>query len=173
MAVSLYDATVAGYIQTTTAVVGFLEKGLAHCTDEGVDPETLVETRLFADMAPLRFQIVSVNHHSIGAIEGVRAGAFAPPSDTRPHDYAGLQALAAETLEKLKALAPGEVEALQGRDVVFRMRDREMPFRAEDFLLSFSVPNFHFHATTTYDILRSRGVKLGKRDYMGPLRMKG
>jgi hypothetical protein len=172
MAISLYDATVAAYIQTTTAVASFLEKGFAHCTDNGVDPETLVETRLFPDMAPLRFQIVSVNHHSIDAIDGAKSGVFTPPTDQRPHDYAGLQALAAETLERLKALSRAEVDALQGRDVVFQLGSRQMPFLAEDFLLSFSIPNFHFHATTAYDILRSKGVPIGKRDYMGPVRIK-
>jgi hypothetical protein len=172
MAISLYDATVGSYIQITTAVIGFLEKGLAHCADNGVDPETLVETRLFPDMAPLRFQIVVVNHHSAGAIEGAKAGVFGPPTDQRPYDFAGLQALAAETLAKLKALSRDEVNALEGKDVVFQMRDMKLPFTAENFLLSFSLPNFYFHATTAYDILRSKGVPLGKRDFMGPMRLK-
>jgi hypothetical protein len=172
MAISLYDATVAAYIQTTTAVVGFLEKGLAHCADNGIDPESLVETRLFQDMAPLRFQIVSVNHHSVGAIEAAKTGVFGPPGDQRPHDFAALQAMAAETLEKLQAISRAEVEALQGGEVIFQLRNLQMPFRTEDFLLSFSLPNFHFHATTAYDILRSKGVPLGKRDYMGPIRIR-
>ena len=73
---------------------------------------------------------------------------------------------------KLKAMSPDEVNALSGKDVVFQMRDFKVPFTAENFILSFSLPNFHFHATTTYDILRTKGVPLGKRDYMGALRMK-
>jgi hypothetical protein len=172
MAISLYDATVANYIQTATAVGGFLERGLAHCTDNGLDPESLVETRLFDDMAPLRFQIVSVHHHSVDAIEGARVGAFGPPTDRRPHDYAALQALVAETLAGLKTIGRDEVEALQGKDVLFEVGSLKMPFTAENFLLSFSLPNFYFHAATAYDILRSKGVPLGKRDFMGPMRMK-
>ncbi len=69
-------------------------------------------------------------------------------------------------------LAPADVNALEGKDVVFQVRDMKLPFKAEGFLLSFSLPNFHFHATTAYDILRSKGVPLGKRDYMGKLRLK-
>ena len=172
MAISLYDATVANYIQTATAVAGFLDRGLAHCTDNGLDPEALVETRLFDDMLPLRFQIVSVHHHSVDAIEGVKAGVFGPPTDQRPHDYAGLQALVAETVASLKAFKRDEVDALQGKDVSFKMRNMEMPFVAENFLFSFSLPNFYFHSATAYDILRSKGVPLGKRDFMGPIRMK-
>jgi uncharacterized protein len=172
MAISLYDATVANYIQTTAAVAGFLDRGLAHCTDNGVDPETLVETRLFDDMLPLRFQIVSVHHHSVGAIQGVKAGTFGPPNDRRPHDYAGLQALVAETRAALQAVDRDEVDALQGKDVVFESGSFKLPFIAENFLFSFSLPNFYFHSATAYDILRSKGVPLGKRDFMGPMRMK-
>jgi len=172
MSISLYDASVASYIQTATAVANFMDRGLAHCQDNGTDPEALVETRLFPDMAPLRFQIVSVVHHSIDAIDGMKSGVFGPPTDKTPHDYAGLQKLIAEALVALKALTPGEVNGLSGKDVVFQMGERRVAFTAEGFLLSFSLPNFHFHATTSYDILRSRGVPLGKRDYMGPLRIK-
>jgi hypothetical protein len=172
MAISLYDATVAGYRQTTQAICGVLAKGLAHCQETGEDPEALVAARLFPDMFPLTFQIWSVKHHSIGAIEGCRAGVFGPPPPMPELTYAGLQAVLDETLASLAALTPGDVEALSGGDVTFEAGGRKLPFTAEGFLLSFSVPNFHFHATTAYDILRSRGVKLGKRDYMGPIRLK-
>jgi hypothetical protein len=77
----------------------------------------------------------------------------------------------ADAREALAALKPDDVNALEGRDVAL-FRDLKMPFVAEGFLLSFSLPNFHFHATTAYDILRSKGVPLGKRDYLGQLRLK-
>ena len=102
----------------------------------------------------------------------MKNGAFAPPSDTRPHDYAGLQGVVAETRDKLAKLSREEVNALEGGDVLFQIRDFKMPFTAENFLMSFSLPNFYFHATTAYDILRSKGVPLGKRDFMGQMRMK-
>ena len=73
---------------------------------------------------------------------------------------------------KLEALKPDDVNALEGKDVAFQFGETKIPFVAETFLLSFSLPNFHFHATTAYDILRSRGVPIGKRDYMGRLRIK-
>jgi hypothetical protein len=72
----------------------------------------------------------------------------------------------------MEALKPDEVNALEGKDVAFQFGETKVPFVAETFLLSFSLPNFHFHATTAYDILRSRGVPLGKRDYMGRMRIK-
>jgi len=118
MALSLYDASVANYLQILGAVSGFLDKGLAHFREKGIDPETIVEARLAPDMQPLRFQII-------------------------------------------------------GKDVIFALGDRKLPFTAEDFLMSFSLPNFYFHATTAYDILRTNGVPLGKRDFMGRLKLKG
>ncbi len=172
MAISLYDVTVAGYLQTLGAVAGVLDKGLAHCTETGTDPNALVGVRLVGDMLPLAFQIWSVQHHSIHAIEGCKAGVFMPPGAMPEMTYADLQKIIADTRAELGKLTPHLVNALEGRDVVFQLGDFKMPFTAENFLMSFSIPNFHFHATTTYDILRSKGVKLGKRDYMGKMRLK-
>ncbi len=173
MAISLYDVSVTSFLQVLGAVSGFLDRGLAHCQDNGIDPESVVETRIFEDMLPFRFQIVSVAHHSRGAIEGAKAGVFLPPGGVGAElDYAGLQALVADAQAALKAQTPDEINALEGRDMVFRLGERQMPFRVEDFLMSFSLPNLHFHATTAYDILRSRGAPLGKRDYMGRMRLK-
>ncbi len=172
MAISLYDVTVAGYLQTLGAVSGFLDRGLAHCEETSADPGALVATRLFPDMLPLAFQIWSVRHHSLGAIEGCKAGVFKPPSPLPDMDYPALQKVIAETSESLAALTREEVEALEGHDMAFQLGDTKLPFKAENFLMSFSIPNFHFHATTAYDILRSSGVKLGKRNYMGKMRIK-
>jgi hypothetical protein len=172
MATSLYELTIPTYLQTVVATEGFLAKGLAHCQATGVDPQTLVETRLFHDMHPLRFQVVSVAHHSLGALDGIKTGAFGPPSGPAPQDYAGLQQLIAETRKGLEALTPDMVNASEGGDVIFKLGEFKIPFTTENFVLSFSLPNFHFHAATAYDILRMNGVALGKRDFLGQLRMK-
>ena len=171
MTTSLYDLSVASYLQTLGAAAGFLERGADHFRENNIDPDEVAQSRLFPDMLPFAFQVFSTAHHSLGAIEGVQAGVFGPPQGPFP-GYTGLQALVADTIAKLKAMSPDEVNALSGKDVVFQMRDFKVPFTAENFILSFSLPNFHFHATTTYDILRTKGVPLGKRDYMGALRMK-
>jgi uncharacterized protein len=171
MAISLYDATVPSFLQVLGSASGYLEKGLAHCNEHKIDPNDIVESRIHADMLPFRFQIVSVAHHSLGAIEGVQRGLFQPGGKEAP-DYASLQKLIADTLASLKAISPAEVNALEGKDVVFQLGERKLPFTAEGFLLSFSLPNFYFHATTAYDILRMKGVSLGKRNFLGQLRMK-
>jgi hypothetical protein len=160
MAISLYDSSVACFLQTLGGVEGFLSRGLAHCTERNIDPNEI------------RFQITSVAHHSLGAVRGAQQGSFAPQGQLPPLDYAALQKTITEARAALQQLVPADVNALEGKDVVFQVRDMKMPFKAEGFLLSFSLPNFHFHATTAYDILRSKGVPLGKRDYMGRLRLK-
>jgi uncharacterized protein len=173
VALSLYDASVANFLQILGATGGFLERGLAHCNENKVDPAEIVETRLAPDMLPFRFQIVSVAHHSRGAMEGVQKGVFSPPSPPAGLDYAGLQALVADAQGALSALTPDVVNALGGGEVVFQIGDRKLLFTAEDFLMSFSLPNFYFHATTAYDILRMKGAPLGKRNFLGRMRMKG
>ncbi|MGH8176571.1 MAG: DUF1993 domain-containing protein [Steroidobacter sp.] len=171
MNISLYDATVRGFIQTVGAVQGFMQRGLTHRPEVGFDLDVLVATRLFPDMMPFRFQILSVIQHSVGAIEGAKNGVYLPPRDTEV-DYAGLLSAVSEASAKLQSYSPEEVNALYGRDMVFELPHAKLPFAAEDFLLSFSIPNFHFHAATAYDILRMKGVPLGKRDYLGRLRVK-
>jgi hypothetical protein len=172
MAISLYDVSVGGFLQALGGVAGFLDKGLAHCQAAKIDPESIVEAKLAPDMWAFRNQIVSVVHHSLGAIQGAKAGSFSPPTDKRPHDYAALQKLVADARAELKAMTPDEINALEGKDVTFVLGDFKIPFVAENFLMSFSTPNLYFHATTAYDILRSHGAPVGKRDYMGSLRIK-
>lgn len=171
MAISLYDATIPSYLQVLNAVSGYLEKGAAFCAEKNIDLNTIVESRIYEDMLPFRFQIQSVAHHSLGAIEGCKRGSFTV-GEKANQDYAGLQKLVADAIAGMKQVSAAEVNALEGRDVVFSVGERKMPFVAENFLFSFSLPNFYFHATTAYDILRMKGVPLGKRNFLGQMRMK-
>src|SRR4029079_13516507 len=95
MATSFYDLSVATYLQTLNGVVHFLQRGLDHCQDHNIDLGELVETRLYGDMLPFRFQLVSVAHHSKGSIEGIKAGIFNPPGQVPELSYADLQQLVA------------------------------------------------------------------------------
>jgi hypothetical protein len=172
MATSFHDLSVRCYLQTLTGVEGYLAKGLAHCQEYGIDPAAIVETRLYPDMLPFSFQLWSVAHHSLGAIRGIEEGVFTPPPPIPTLDYAAWQKLVSDSRETLAAMTAEAVNALEGKDLLFKFGEFRLPFVAEDFVLSFSLPNLHFHATTAYDILRLTGVPLGKRDYTGPLRIK-
>jgi hypothetical protein len=169
MAISFYDLTIGSYVQIVEATTGFLQKGADHFAAEGVDLAEIVETRLIPDMANFHFQVTSVTHHSLGAINAFKSGEFRPPKYP-PCGYAELQAMTRDTLGELKAQSRDEIEALAGGKVAFVIGGNEIPFTAENFALSFSLPNFFFHATTAYDILRMKGVPIGKRDFIGAMR---
>ena len=172
MPFSLYDATVANFQQGLAALDAILARAPAHFEPQGKPLADIVAARLAPDMLPFSFQVVSAAHHSFGALNGAREGLFKPPSRSEGLDFAGLQALVAQARQGLGALTRDDVNALVGRDMVFELGDRRLPFVAEDFLLSFSLPNFYFHATTAYDLLRLHGMPLGKRDFLGRLRLK-
>ena len=172
MAISFYDASVGSYLQILGSVSAFLVKAREHFEKNGVDLAQVVETRLIADMLPFRFQIVSVAHHSLGAIRAVESGEFTPPPALPDLDYAALEKRVAEARSALQECKRDAIDALETKDVLFKLGERGMPFIARDFVLTFSLPNFYFHATTAYDILRLKGAPLGKRDFIGMPRIK-
>src|SRR5690349_20606605 len=95
MATSLYDLSVPTFLQTVSAVAGFLDRAAAHCEEAGADPDDFVDARLFHDMAPFHFQIACVAHHSVWGLEAVKKGVFAPPALVGPVLFADLRAMIA------------------------------------------------------------------------------
>ena len=172
MTISLYDLSVPTFLQTTRAVGSLLDRAVRHCAEIGTDPDDFVEARLFEDMAPFHFQIEAASHHAVWGLEAAKTGVFAPPALVGPVPFADLRAMIAQAEAALKALTPDEVNGWSGKNLDFRIGPRRLAFTPETFFLSFSLPNFHFHAVTAYDILRTRGVPLGKRDYEGRLRTR-
>lgn len=168
MAVTLYDFTVAPFLQTLSAMSGVLDRALAHCEETGADAEALAGVRLAPDMLPLAFQVQSMAEHSAGAMRAARDGLYVPGAFVET-PFAGMQARVAEARAELVALRPDEVDDLEGKAVALRTRlsPNDLVFPAPSFLISISLPNFYFHATTAYAILRSQGVPLGKRDFLG------
>ena len=172
MATSLYDLSVPTFLQTVSAVAGFLDRTARHCAETGADPDELAHARLFDDMAPFHFQIEALAHHSMWGLEAVRTGVFAPPALVGPMPFHDLRATIAEAQAALEAFTPDEVNAWEVKDLDFQIGPRRLAFTPETFILSFSLPNFHFHAVTAYAILRTQGIPLGKRDYEGRLRTR-
>jgi uncharacterized protein len=173
MAFTLYAATIPSYLQILNSVSRLIGKAENFCRESGMEPEALIEARLAQDMLPFSYQVKSTAVHSLGAIEGVRRGKFVPDMSTPPATFDGLHARIAQTIAALEALEPAEIESFVGRDMRFDFGPKGMDFTAEEFLLSFSQPNFYFHATTAYDILRMKGVQIGKRDFSGRVRKRG
>ena len=172
MTLSLYDATIPSYRQIIGSVSALVDKAAAHCAEQGAPDSALVEARLIKTMAPFGYQVKAVAEHARGAIEGVRAGVYSPSLEPWPTTFEGLKAKLADAEAFLAGLDRAEVEGFIGQDMRFEFRDRNVPYTAENFLLSFAQPNFYFHATTAYDILRAQGLAIGKGDFIGMPRIK-
>lgn len=172
MPISLHDAIIPSFQQILGAVAALLDKAEAFCAEGKMAPETLIDARLAEDMLPFAYQVKSCSVHSLGAIEGVRKGVFSPDMTPPPSDLAGLRTRIADARAGLEQIDPSEIDGFIGQDMRFEFGDRRMDFTAENFLLSFSQPNFYFHAATAYDILRHLGAPIGKRDFMGRPRMR-
>jgi uncharacterized protein len=172
MAFSLYEATIPSYLQLLAALSKLIDMAQAHCTEKGLPDSDLTEARLIGDMQPFAYQITSSVHHSLGAIDGVRKGVFAPDMTPPPTSFAELKQKITMAHSALAALDPAEINGFVGKDMRFEVGQRRMDYTAENFLLSFSQPNFYFHATTAYDILRMKGLPLNKKIYLGIPRLK-
>ena len=186
MTISLYDLSVPTFLQTLCALSGVLDRATRHCAETGADPDDFVRASLYPDMAPFHFQIEALRHHAVWGLEAVKTGAFAPPPLVGAMPFADLRAIVGEAVTALEALTPEQVNCWSGKELdiaVFRPVDEEnastsawaartLALTSETFLLSYSIPNFYFHAVTAYSILRTQGVPIGKGDYEGRLRTR-
>ena len=184
MSISLYDLSVPTFLQTTRALSGVLARAARHCADTGANADEFAGVSLYPGMAPFNFQIEALKNHAVWGVKAAMTGAFDPPDLVWAKTFAELQAMVGDAVMALEAFTPDEVNAASGRDFnieIYQPVDAENPttskwgpriltFTPETFLLSYSLPNFYFHAVTAYDILRTRGVPIGKFDYQGRLR---
>lgn len=172
MAISLHEAIVPTGLQIIGAVSRLVDKAEAFCADSGMVPEALIGTRLAPDMHPFAYQVKSVAVHSFGAIEGVRRGEFSPDETVPPSTFDGLRDRLAMARAGLEAVTVEEMEGFEDKPMIFAFGAHRIEFTAVNFLLSFSQPNFYFHAATTYDILRMLGAPIGKIDFLGRQRRR-
>ena len=167
---SLYDFTVPVLLQTVTAVRGFLDRAVAHCKETATNPDDFVSARLFPDMAPFHFQIECIANHSVCTMEAIKNGTFSAPDLVGAIPFADLQARIASAEAALKAFTREEIDSQAGKVMDSMIGPRHLVFTSEDFFLSWGLHNFFFHAVTAYNILRTRGVPLGKADFEGQMR---
>ena len=172
MPFSLYEAVVPSNLQILGAIDALLDKAEAFCVEHGRAASDLIDGRLAPDMLPFGYQVKSCAAHSVGGIEGVRAGTFSPDMSPWPTEFAGLHGVIQAAIAQLNEIDLDAFEALAENDTQFAFGETRLPFTGANFLLSFAQPNFYFHATTAYAILRVQGVKLGKRDFLGMPRIK-
>lgn len=168
MTTPVYKSTIGVMIRQAEALAGIMATGREHL---GADADAFINERLIEDMLPFSFQIRAVCNSAWGNIEAIRAGQAGPPPDMVISTYAQLEALLSETIENLKSVDPAELDGLLDKDLIFVLGDFKIPFKGLGFLTSFALPNFFFHVTTAYNLLRRKGVTLGKRDFLGALDM--
>ena len=166
---NLYDLSIVNFKRVLAATIVVLEKGAAHFNEQGMDLNDLVEMKLAPDMRAFPFQINMVMAHTLGAVKGLVVGEFSPPAALPEKTYQGYIDLLSETLAELNTIDADTVTATAGRAMYFRMGELEIPFTSENFVMSFSLPNLYFHAATLYDMLRIKGVPLGKMDFLGQM----
>ena len=172
MSIKINQASLETYKQILPAALQVLNKAKVHFEETGTDLEDIVQARLYEDMAPFSFQVFSIVHHSVGALNALKSGEFGPPNMPENLDFAALHSLLEEAANDLKNFSADEVDACSEQEVLFKMGSIEWPFSSESFILSFSLPNFYFHVTTMYDMLRMRGVSVGKLDFIGKMQLK-
>lgn len=166
MAISLYDASVPVFIRGLDQLTHVLNKGLAHAQAQGLDTATLVNARLAPDMLTLAGQVQRASDASklaAARLGGMTAPSFADTEST----YDELLQRIAKTREFLASVDRAAIDGQEAREVRLKVGDGEIVFNAQRYLLQFAIPNFFFHVTTAYDVLRHVGVPVGKRDYLG------
>lgn len=166
MALSLYDISIPVFIRGLGQLSHLLDKGFAHAQATGIDAATLVDARLAPDMLTLAGQIQRASDASkLGA---ARLAAITAPSfpDTEK-TWDELQARIAKTIDFLNSVDRALIDGFEERSVSMKVGGNELEFTSQRYLLQFALPNFFFHVTTAYDVLRHSGVPIGKRDYLG------
>lgn len=174
MNLTLHEAFVPTAKQILGAMRGLIDKAEAHCADNGLDSSELIDAKLADTMWTLPWHVRACWVHSGFAINLYESGAFSPDFTDLPADWSAMRAMVDDALAQLEAITPETLEALADKPVHFQLGGKTlMTLTGQNFLLSFNQPNFFFHATTFYDILRMKGVALGKRDFMGAPRIIG
>lgn len=167
MSIDLYTLSIETNKQIVRASIETLEIARNYAIENNIDPDSLLEKQLIDDMWPLTGQLNSIRHHSLGSIQGIQAGLFEPPPKLPTMNYKEYQQYLVDALTELESFSESEIKALEGKSLIFKIGKREMPFVAENFVRSFSLPNLHFHAATAYNLLRKEGVPIGKLNYLG------
>lgn len=165
---SMYQASVPAILQMLNALSAILDKASAHAAAQGIDPDRLIEARLAPDMLPFLAQVRIATDHAKG-IAARLAGREVPKFEDTESTFSELKARVAKTIAFVESVPASEIDGSEDRPVTMTLTSgRKLELTGQSYLVHFALPNFYFHVTTAYDILRHKGVEIGKRDFMGP-----
>lgn len=166
MSISMHKASAPLYLRMLGNLDQLLEKAEANAKERGFDANLLVTSRLAPDMKPLSAQIQFASDTSKGTIARLSGGTAPAMADTET-TIADLRKRIANTIDYIKSVPASAIDGSEDREVILKFPNGEMKFKGIDFLTTFAIPNFMFHVTTAYAILRHNGVPLGKQDFLG------
>ena len=166
MAISMYQASVPQRKKMLVNLTAILTKAEKHAAAKGIDSKVLVEARLFPDMFPLAKQVqIACDQVKFGLAR--LASVEAPKFDDTESTLAQLKERIAKTIAFMDSINPEQIDGTETKEIKFSIKEWSFEFVGEQYVLTWVIPNFYFHITTAYNILRHNGVELGKTDYLG------
>jgi hypothetical protein len=166
MSISMYQASVPRFVNILGNLSNILDKAQAHVDAKKIDATALTTYRIFPDMLPMSKQVQIACDTAKGVIARL-AGVDIPAYEDNEVTLADLKARVAKTIAFIQTFTPAQIDGTEDKAIVTKRGDKETHYKGMQFLLGHAVPNFYFHVTTTYNILRHNGVEVGKRDFLG------
>lgn len=166
MTISMYKAAIPPLSHCLSNLIHILEKGLGHAEAKKIEPEVLVNTRLYPDMFPLKKQVQIASDISRRGIARL-AGVDAPTMEDNETTFGELIERTKHSIAYLQTFKPEQIDGTEDKTIKLPLPNETLTFAGMPFLLYFVMPNVYFHVTTAYDILRHSGVELGKLDFLG------
>ena len=168
MAITMYQATVPVFIRMLGNLKAILEKAAAHAAAKKIDESVFVNARLSPDMLPLSAQVQIATDFARGTSARL-AGVELPVVEDKEKTLAELIARVDAAIAYVRTFSAAKIDGSETREVTRKIRGNEMKFTGLNYLLNFALPNFYFHVTATYAILRHNGLEIGKMDFLGPM----
>ncbi len=168
MALSMYQSSVSIFVPVLMNLKALLEKAAAYCDNKKIDQAVLPNSRLFPDMFPLSKQVQIATDHAKGCAARL-AGQQPPAYEDNEKTLADLIARVQKTIDYVNTFNPAQIDGSEERNIELKIGSHELKFTGHVYLQKFVMPNFYFHVTTAYNILRHNGVELGKGDFLGKL----
>jgi hypothetical protein len=168
MSISLYDVSIPVFTLSLNNLSAILDKAASHGESKNVDPKVIPQARLIVDMLPLSAQIQIACDTAKGAAARL-AGVEVPKYEDTEATLAELKTRVAKTLDFIRTIKPEQLQGAETREVVLQFPQTTLKFNGLNYLTNFALPNFFFHVTMAYALLRKNGIDLGKRDFLGPI----
>ena len=168
MTLSMYQASAPVFIKMLGNLKGILQKAEAHAQAKKIDESAFLGARLFPDMLAFTSQVHVATDFARGTCARL-SGAEPPSIESNEKSFAELISRIDRSVEYVKSLKPAQIDGSEGREIVRQVRGKDHKFTGQNYLLQYALPNFYFHTTMAYALLREGGVEIGKQDFIGSL----